>query len=187
MLGLRQHYARQIALAWGLALATPVLAASSGSSALANYTLEITPMIGINLPHDFWGVENTLNVYGVQGAYSVNEAGAVTASVLYHAKDNDWAYTIDSGYRHEIASNLFNAYFDVGLHYSKFNLEIDRDSDGECIPSNCKTDSGSYVGLYAGSGLVVPLSPLTLARMGFRFYNKPQSWVLISAGLSFRF
>lgn len=153
---------------------------------LAAYTLEITPLIGINLPYDLWGATGTLNVLGVQSALSINEAGAISVGALYHYKTNDTAYTFDAGYRHEIKSLMFNAFFDIGLHYSQFNLEIDYDSDNNCIPANCLTDSGSHSGIYAGTGLIIPLAPMTLIRLGFRFYSNPQSWVMINAGLGIR-
>lgn len=171
-----------------LAFGTSLTAWSeSGGLSLANYTFEVAPTVGINLPYDLWGAQSTLDVVGIQVAYSINDTGALTASAFYHSKGNDIAYTGDTGYRHEINSALFHAYFDVGVHYSKFKLGIDRDSAGNCDPANCKTDSGTYVGIYGGSGLVIPLSTLTLARMGFRFYNNPQAWVLLTASLGFRF
>lgn len=160
---------------------------SKGSGALGNYTIEVTPTVGIMLPYDFWGIEGTLNTYGIQSAYSVNDTGAITLSALYHSKDGDTGYTVDSGYRHEINSNLFHAYFDVGLHYSNFSLERDYDSEGNCVPANCRVDSGTYFGIYGGTGLVIPLGQSTLARFGFRFYNNPQAWVLLGAGIGFRF
>lgn len=163
------------------------LAESKGGSSLGSYTIEIAPMVGINLPYDIWGIEGTLNVYGIQTAYSLNEADALTASVLMHTKANDTAYTVDGGYRREINSALFHAFFDVGLHYSMFKLKTDYDSDGACIPSNCLTDSGTYIGIYGGSGIVIPFGTMTLARVGFRFYNNPQAWVLLSAGLGLRY
>lgn len=160
---------------------------SGGGVTLSKYTLEITPVVGFALPYDIWGIEGTLNTYGGQAAYSVNDDGALTAGGLFHQKSNDWAYTVDVGYRHEINSLLFHAYFDIGVHYSKFNLKIDYNSSGACVPANCRTDSGSYGGIYGGSGLVIPISSLTLVRGGFRFYNNPQAWVLITGGLSIRF
>jgi hypothetical protein len=190
MIGISVNHAR-ILLAATLFLGggAPSFAQSrgGGSTSLASYTIEIAPTIGIMLPYDIWGIESTMSSYGLQGAYSINDSGALTSSIFYHKKDNDWGWTVDAGYRHEINSPLFHAYFDVGLHYTSLSLKVDRDSDGNCIPANCQTDSGTYAGLYGGSGLVIPLAPLTLARLGFRFYNNPQAWVLLSAGLGIRF
>jgi len=186
----RQHHARRwltlvAATLWGAAAS----AASSGGggTTLASYSFEIAPLIGINLPYDVYGADGLLNTYGVQAGLSLDGPSSVTVSGLYHSKEGDWAWTVDGGYRHEINSALFNAFFDVGLHYSRFNLDVDRKADGTCIPASCATDSGSYVGIYLGSGIIIPLAPMTLARLGFRFYNNPQAWVLVSAGLGFRF
>lgn len=171
-----------------LATSTSVWAQSKGSSGgLPPYAMEFTPIVGITLPYDVRGIAGTLNAYGLQAAYSINDSGALTASGFYQLKDNDTAITADAGYRHEINSALFHAFFDVGLHYSRFSLKEDRDANGACDPANCETDTGSHVGLYIGSGVAIPMGTSTLARIGFRFYNNPQAWVMLSAGLGLRY
>lgn len=187
MRGIRQHHARRALLTSAVLLIGTAFGQGKSGTTLAKYDFEITPTIGINLPYDLWGVEGTLNVYGLQGALPINDVGAISVSALYQTKGSDWGYTLDGGYRHEITSPLFNAFFDVGFHYTQMSLALDRNSDGECVPANCRTDSGSYMGMYAGSGLIVPFSSLTIARLGFRFYSNPQAWVLLSAGLGLRF
>lgn len=153
----------------------------------ASYSMEISPIIGINLPYDLWGAD-TLNVLGLRGAYRLpSPTGAFESGILYHHNGADKAYTFDLAYRHELYTGFINGFFVVGAHFSRYSLTIDRDSAGNCVPVNCQTDSGNHTGVTYGGGLLVPIGETDPLRLGVRFYNNPQTWLLLEAGWGFRF
>lgn len=197
-MGLRRNAARlgtTITGALALVLAQGAYAASAGGGALADYTFEVTPLIGINLPYDLWGSSGTLTVYGIRGGYNLDKlggVGAIETSFLYHKAGSDSAMTYDLGYLYDFQEYGVNAFFTAGFHYSKFSLSIDYDEGHEddaayCNPRNCQTDSGTYSGIYVGGGINVPINPRVPVRFGMRFYNNPQLWLLLDMGVSVRF
>lgn len=160
---------------------------SSGGTAGPGYQFEIAPLLGLNLPYDLWGTPGTLNIIGVRGAYRLpNPNGAIEGAALYHHKLPDKAYTGEVAYRHEIYTNTLNGFFVFGFHYSKFDLEIDYDSNGDCVPANCKTDSGFHSGFTYGGGILFPVGEYPI-RLGVRFYQNPQNWLLLEIGYGVRF
>jgi hypothetical protein len=162
-------------------------AASARATVDGSYALEIAPLLGINLPYDLWGAQ-TLSVYGLRAGYRLpNPSGVAELGLLYHTKVDDKAYTVDGAYRHEVYSNLLNGFFVIGLHYSLYDLTVDYNSSGECVPKNCKTDSGSHFGLTYGAGLLVPVGETEPLRLGVRYYRNPQTWLLLEAAWGFRF
>jgi hypothetical protein len=165
-----------------------LLSSSAARSAVdSSYTIEFAPLLGINLPYDLWGAQ-TLSVYGLRTGYRLpNPTGVAELGLLYHTKEDDKAYTIDAAYRHEVYSGFLNGFFVIGLHYSYYDLTTDYDSDGACVPKNCRTDSGSHSGLTYGGGLLVPVGETEPLRLGVRYYKSPQTWLLLEAAWGFRF
>lgn len=158
-----------------------------GGSLSSAYTFEITPFIGKNLPYDLWGTPDNLKIIGVRGAFRVpNPNGAIEASFFYHYAGPDKAYTTDVSYRYEVYSNFLNGYFNIGVHFSRFSLEPDLDANGDCVLPGCVTDSGQHSGLTYGGGIMLPVGTYPI-RLGVRFYQNPQSWLLLEAGYGFRF
>jgi hypothetical protein len=169
----------------GLALAQN----SSGGSISPAYSFEVDPFLGKNLPYDLWGADDgMLSVFGVRFGYRLpNPTGAVEASGFVHHKSPDKAFTGEVAYRHEVYSSFLNGYFTIGLHYSYFKLEPDYDASGNCPQRyGCRTDSGSHTGLSYGGGLMLPVGVYPI-KLGVRFYQKPQSWLLLEAGYGIRF
>jgi hypothetical protein len=164
-----------------------VHAQNSGSLISANYAFEIAPLIGKNLPYDLWGTPGTLNVLGIRGAVRLpNPSGAIESSFLYHHAGPDKAYTFDLSFRHEIYTGFINGYFNLGAHYSRYSLEADRDGNGNCVIPGCLTDSGNHTGLTYGGGILLPIGEWPI-RLGVRFYQNPQSCLLLEASYGIRF
>jgi hypothetical protein len=159
----------------------------SKGGGLSPFTLEFTPGLGVNLPYDIWGTPGTMDVFSLRTAYSVNPGGNLELGFLYHQASEDNAYTLDLGYRVDIPSDVFLAFFNVGYHISQFNLEPDFDENGDCVPSNCLTDSGIHHGLNFGGGIFIPITQTRALRLAMRFYKNPITWLLIEAGVGFRF
>jgi len=160
---------------------------SSKSELSGNYTFEIAPLVGKNLPYDLWGTPGTMSVIGVRGAFRLpNPHAAVESSIFYHHAGPDNAYTIDVSFRYELYSDFLNGYFNIGAHYSRYNLEPDLEADGSCVLTGCVTDSGNHSGLTYGGGVMLPLGEWPL-RLGIRFYQNPQSWLLLEASYGIRF
>ncbi len=153
----------------------------------SNYLFEIAPTLGTNLPYDSWGIPGTLSVIGVRGFVPISGPNGVEASVLYQSAGGDTAYTIDASYRFEVPTEAFISFFNIGYHYSIFDLDVDYDAAGVCVPTSCATDSGTHQGIVFGAGVMAPLGTSTMGRLGMRFYKNPVTWLLLEAGLGFRF
>lgn len=177
----------KVLAALSFALPTAARAASSGAISSA-YAVEIAPFIGKNLPYDLWGADDgLLSVFGIRGSYRLpNPSGALEVSAFMHHKLPDKAYTLEASYRHEVYSGFLNGYFNIGFHASRFMLEPDLDADGECKLSGCVTDSGNHSGLSYGGGIMLPVGEYPI-KLGVRFYQRPQSWLLLEAGYGIRF
>lgn len=178
-----------------LIAAVCVTQARADTSLNTSYTFEITPHFGIDLPYDLWGTPGTLKTIGLRFAYNLAGAGGAgaleTAAIVQHA-DPDRAYTFDLGYRYDFVQEGLNAFFSIGFHNSYFKLVADRKADGSCVVPNsagtaCLTDTGNYVGLFVGGGIMFPLAPSIPLKFAMRFYSKPQLWLLLEMGLGFRF
>lgn len=166
----------------------PTSETQAQDAGLAPWTIEFSPVIGLNLPYDVWGTPGSLGVYGIRSAYSVTPESSAILGFLYHTADPDTAFTVDALYRFELKADGLLPYFDVGLHYSKFSFEVDLDDTGACVPSSCATDSGVHTGIAIGGGLLIPLSPTMPLRLGMRFYKKnPFLFLLLEAEIGFRF
>ncbi|MEO5668469.1 MAG: hypothetical protein ABIR96_10450 [Bdellovibrionota bacterium] len=166
-------------------------AASQGGGGELNaaYSLEFMPFIGKNLPYDLWGAnDGLLSVFGLRSSYRLpNPTGSLEVSVFIHHKMPDKAYTAEVAYRHEVYSSFLNGYFDIGVHFSYFDLKPDYKADGStCVLPGCVTDSGSHSGLSYGGGVMLPVGVYPI-KLGVRFYQNPQSWLLLEAGYGLRF
>jgi len=171
------------------ALSTAAMAApSSGGAVSSAYAVEIAPFIGKNLPYDLWGADDgLLSVFGIRGGYRLpNPSGVLEVSAFMHHKMPDKAYSLEVSYRHEVYSGFLNGYFNIGVHASRFMLEADREADGSCKLTGCVTDSGNHSGLSYGGGIMLPVGEYPI-RLGVRFYQRPQSWLLLEAGYGIRF
>jgi hypothetical protein len=174
-----------------LSLLTPAFALaqrSGGGELNADYAVEIMPVVGKNLPYDLWGADDgLLSVFGLRSSLRLpNPTGSIEVSALAHHKIPDKAYSGEIAYRHEVYSNFLNGFFNIGFHYSYFDLEADLESDGSCRLPGCVTDSGSHSGLSYGGGIMLPVGVYPI-KLGVRFYQNPQSWLLLEAGYGFRF
>lgn len=159
---------------------------------LIPYTFEIEPVIGTLLPRDIWGTPGTMSTVGIRSSYVISPPdGAFEASVLYHSAGStdleDHAMMYDLSWRQDFKSDLLLAYFNIGMQYSKWNLDIDYDATGACDPANCLTDAGTYTGIRVGAGIIMPLGPNTPLRMAMTFYKGPQLILLLEAGVGIRF
>lgn len=153
----------------------------------SNYFLELTPAVGTNLPYDLWGTPGTFSVLGARAFAPIAAPNGIEAGFLYQYAGVDKAYTVDLSYRFEIPTEAFLSYFNIGYHYSIFDLEIDYDENGACVPANCLTDSGDHHGFSFGAGVMAPLGTATIGKLGMRFYKNPITWLLLEAGLGIRF
>jgi hypothetical protein len=170
-----------------LLTATPAWAQGAGGVKLAPYTFEITPTLGVNLPHDIWGAQ-TLSIYGVRGAWVFAPGHGIEAGALYQSGSNDTGLTTDVLYRYEMSSDLVDTFFAIGWHFTKLNLGLDYDATGACDPANCLTDSGLHQGLEIGAGIQTPIAPLVPLRFGMRFLQKePSLMLLLELGVGIRF
>ena len=175
-----------------LSLAFPGLAmgqdSGGGGSLSPAYTIEAMPFVGKNLPYDLWGAnDGLLNVFGLRASLRLpNPSGALEVSGFMHHKIPDKAYTGEVAYRHEVYSGFLNGYFNIGIHYSYFSLEADREADGSCTLPGCQTDSGSHTGFSYGGGVMLPVGTYPI-KLGVRFYQNPQSWLLLEVGYGVRF
>lgn len=154
---------------------------------LASYKWEFGGTAGLNLPYDLWGTPGTLSTLGVFGAMKVNDKGSISLGAILQHADPDRAYTAEALFRYELSSASVNAIFMAGLHYSYFSLDLDYDETGSCVPANCLTDSGSHTGIVVGGGLQIPLGNYTPFRLAMKFYQSPQIWLLLEAGIGFRY
>ncbi len=161
--------------------------AAGKKSTLTAFTIEVTPGLGTSLPYDIWGTPGTLDVISLRSAYALSPDSNIEVGVLYQMASDDKAYTIDVGYRMDIPTEAFNAYFNLGYHVSHFDLSVDYDENGDCVPTNCRTDSGFHRGINFGGGVFVPISPTRVLRLGMKFHKNPITWLLIEAGVGFRF
>lgn len=158
------------------------------TGALAAYTIEVTPVVGLNLPYDIWGTPGTLNIIGIRSAYSLSPDSSVEVGFLYHHKLPDSMTGFDIVYRKEMVAESMNTFFVIGAHFTKFNLSVDRDADGVCVPTTCATDSGTHAGFVIGAGINLPVNPSAPIRLGMRFYKKnPSLMLLLEAGVGIRF
>jgi hypothetical protein len=172
-----------------VSLLTPLAAfAQDTAGPSSDYAIEFAPFVGKNLPYDLWGVdEGTLSVFGIRVSLRLpNPSGALEVSTFMHHKMPDKAYTGEVSYRHESYSGFLKGYFNIGLHFSYFSLEPDRNASGDCIIPGCATDSGSHSGLSYGGGILLPVGVYPI-KLGVRFYQNPQSWLLLEAGYGVRF
>ena len=170
-----------------LSLTCPSQAADDNKG-FAAYTWELNAAAGIDLPYDIWGTPGTFSTLALGAAYKVSEKGSIQLSTIYqHASTHDKAYTVDVGYGYELVAADFNTFFVAGLHYSHYALTVDHDSTGACVPENCLTDSGNHSGIFVGGGLQIPLSEFTPLRLSMKFFQNPQLWLLLEAGVGFRF
>lgn len=154
----------------------------------ADYLIEIMPFVAKNLPYDLWGTPGTLSVLGIRGAIRIgNPSGALEGSAFYHHASPDVAYSLEAAYRHEVYSSGFiNGYFAIGMHVSLFQLEEDRDVNGNCVVAGCRTDSGTHYGVTYGGGVMLPVGEYPI-KLGLRFYQNPQRFLLLEAGYGIRF
>ena len=161
--------------------------AKAASEQFATYTFEVAPTLGITLPYDAWGTRGTLSMIGIRSALSISPQGSIEVSAIAHHAGPDRAYSLDASYRYEMATDAINAYFTFGMHFTRVSFTVDYDENGACIPANCLTDSGNTYGVLIGGGLQVPISPMMPLRLGMRFQKNPTLWLLLEAGLGFRF
>jgi opacity protein-like surface antigen len=157
------------------------------ASSFEPFTYEIEPVLGLNLPYDFWGTQGTLSMFGLRMAYAINEKSAIESGIFAQHADPDRIYTFDVSYRYELETDVLNPFFNFGLHYSRVNFTVDHDSTGACIPANCQTDSGNKIGVLVGAGLQIPINSKLPLKLSMRFYKEPVLWLLLEAGLGFRF
>jgi hypothetical protein len=171
-----------------LALASSREARTAENAVSGKYNVELAPLLGKNLPFDLWGVQGSLTAAGIRvSAKPENWAGAGEASTFYQAAGSDKAYTVEVAYRHEVYGALFNGFFSLGYHVSKFSLTTDYDANGNCVLKNCGNDSGLHSGFSYGGGLLIPVSELNPLKLGIRYYQNPQTWVLIEMSYGLRF
>lgn len=161
----------------------PSYAQSSSSS----YSLELAAIYGINLPHSIVGHEGSYQVLGIRSAIPVGGQGALEAGLLVQHADPDRIYTLDAGYRYEHPLEGLLLVGLAGLHFSKFIVEADVDEFGDCVLEGCATDAGYKIGAYAGGGLRLPLGAQMFLGFSSRFYLVPSLWLLLEAGLGYRF
>jgi len=161
---------------------------SGGGVKLAPYTLEVTPTLGVNLPHDIWGAQ-TLTIVGSRAAWSFAPSHALEAGLLYQFGNNDKGYTTDVLYRYEMSSDLVDTFFTVGYHLTKLDLGLDQDPvTGVCDPTNCLTDTGWHKGIELGAGIQTPITPQVPLKFGMRFLKKnPSLMLLLEVGVGLRF
>jgi len=165
---------------------------SSASVNLSPYTFEIEPILGVLLPRDIWGTPGTLNTVGARASYVLSPPdGAIEVSALYHyagSRDpEDSAIGFDASWRQEFQNELLMAYFNVGMHYSKWTMDIDYDADNNCVLENCGNDSGTHTGFRIGAGVIIPLGPTTPLKLGMTFMKGPQLLLLLESGIGIRF
>jgi hypothetical protein len=174
--------------AFAIGLLSSKSQAQKTSLALAPYTVEFSPVLGILLPYDIWGTPGTMNTVGIRSSYVLSPPdGAIEIGALYHSAGVDRAFVIDASWRQEIALDFLLSYFSIGYHYSKWDLDIDYDAAGLCVPTSCQTDSGFHSGIKVGAGVQIPLGPTTPLKLGMIFYSGPQLILLLEAGLGIRF
>ncbi len=176
--------------AGAIALALFIFSTRSGASENLNqaYSVELAPLIARNLPFDLWGAPGALSVGGVRASAKPQAwSGAMEVSAFYQGAGSDKAYTTELAYRHEVYGQIFNGFFVVGFHLSKFTLTTDYDSEGNCVPINCGNDSGLHTGLTYGGGLLVPVGDNNPLKLGIRYYQRPQTWVLLEMSYGVRF
>jgi hypothetical protein len=185
-LGSRSYMAKALALFFA---STSFLPAHGADNGLSNkYMIELAPLIGKNLPFDLWGAPGSLSAAGIRASGKPEDwFGAAEVSTFYQAAGSDKAYSIEVAYRHEIYGALFNGYFSFGYHVSKFSLTTDYDSNGDCVLTNCGNDSGLHSGVTYGGGLLIPISDLNPLKLGIRYYQRPQTWVLLEMSYGVRF
>jgi hypothetical protein len=173
------------AILGGLGLFAPLV---FGNQLSKNYNLELAPLVARNLPFDLWGSPGALSAAGIRASGKLADwDGAGEVTTFYQSAGADKAYTIEVAYRHEIYGDIFNGYFVIGYHMSKFDLTTDYDSDGNCIPDNCGNDSGLHYGPSYGGGLLVPVGENNPLKFGIRYYQRPQTWVLVEMSYGIRF
>jgi hypothetical protein len=154
----------------------------------AGHTFSASPVVGINIPYDFWGTPGLLGIYGARAALVLPWSFRVSAASFYHKAGPDWGVTNEAELQYRIPNSVVEAIIAIGLHSTLFRFQIDRDPDtGACIPSNCRTDSGHYLGLVVGGGFFVPLWPRWPVFAMFRYHSKPTQWVTFETGVSWRF
>lgn len=152
------------------------------------YNLELAPLLGRNLPFDLWGTPGAMSAAGIRASAKPSDwDGAIEASAFYQSAGVDKAYSIEVAYRHEVYGEIFNGFFSVGYHFSKFDLQTDYDADGNCILENCGNDSGLHNGLSYGGGLLLPAGENNPIKLGIRYYQRPQTWVLLEMSYGVRF
>jgi hypothetical protein len=177
---------------WGvlavlIALRAPSARAAQGASPFSPWTLEFTPIVGINLPYDIWGTPSTLSVLGLRSAYSINPQASVSLGAMFHDGGVDKGYTVDALFRYEMNTEAGVAFFEVGIHDTYLVFDIDYDELGNCVPSNCQTDSGNHLGVAIGGGVQFPIGPMMPLRLAMHFYKEPTLWLLLEAGIGIRF
>jgi hypothetical protein len=181
------RFARSIFPTLLLSFLNPLPALAAGGLN-KNYNIELAPLVARDLPFDLWGTPGALTVAGIRTSGKFSDwDGAGEASVFYQGAGADKAYTMEVAYRHEVYGDVINGYFSLGYHFSKFSLTTDRDANGNCVLTNCGNDSGIHSGLTYGGGILIPLTDNNPLKMGVRYYQSPQTWVLLELSYGVRF
>lgn len=137
------------------------------------------------LPSDFLGFYTSASGLGLRGHYVVSSGFAAEVGTFMWKKENDSGSTIDAGIYYEVQED-FRPYFTGGVHYTQLKLSPKFTNGEECLPLSCETDSGPHAGIYAGGGIIFPLSQMVPVKAGLRFYKGPSYWVLVDLGVGIR-
>ncbi|NCN26992.1 hypothetical protein GW915_05400 [bacterium] len=161
-------------------------ALAQGSSS-SNYSYEIAPTFGINLPSETPGASKTLYVFGAQADIPIDGTMSFVSGAYYQKRSNDNAIGADGGLRLNLDAKIGDIYTDAGLHATRvsYNGSDDRNSDGSCY-LRCASTKSLAIGFFGGGGFIFPLGALPI-RLGGRFYFGPSSWLLLYTGFAIRF
>lgn len=154
-------------------------------SASSSRTFEVNPFFGVLLPSGIDGLESSLQGVGVRANYMINAPAGIEVGSFFWKHNDDSGSTFDGGLYYELPEEV-KPYFSAGLHYSYFKIEAKRTDLGVCTTTNCETEGGSKIGVYAGGGVIVPISEKFPVKAGMRFYKGPGIWILFDVGIGIR-
>ena len=173
---------------WIIFLSAAFASHQSAAQNTSGHRFSISPTLGLTIPYDFWGTPGTLGLYGVRAALVLPWSLRVSAASLYQKAGPDWGLTHEAEVQYRIPNAVVEAIVALGMHYTLYRLKVDRDpTTGACVPANCKTDSGNYIGLVLGGGFFVPVWPRFPTFAMFRYHSNPTQWVTFETGVSWRF
>ena len=144
----------------------------------SSYSYEISPVVGLNLPHDIDGANRSFYTLGVRTDIPVAPDFSIIGGALFHRRGQDKAFSFDGGGRLNFDSPFGSLFFDGGLHFSYFATKRD---NGEA-----RSITGTYYGAFAGGGFSFMFGALPI-RILMRAHVAPSYWLLLEAGLALRF